>query len=116
MTMNTKNLETYSVVWLGHDIQVDDNMNVSERRQIRSAINHLKTFENLEECVTYINSATEDKVILIVSGTLARPALIRLHMVKHLSSVYIYCLAQDTYKNLLDEFSKVSISKIFKES
>jgi hypothetical protein len=68
-----ENLETFSLFWL--DSTVNNSVeNQNAQVQLRSIINHLKTFEKVDECKNYISErvSTEDRVVLIVSGRLGR--------------------------------------------
>lgn len=64
--VDDENLEELSLVWLDANVnKTNDCLEMSDT--LRSIINYLKTFDNIEECINYINSiTTETKIIFFV--------------------------------------------------
>jgi hypothetical protein len=48
-TPNDENRETFSVIWLDTDVNILEN-NIVIQQKIRSFINRLKTFDDIEQC------------------------------------------------------------------
>ncbi len=99
---NQQNLETYSLLWLDAKVNSTDE-NLRAQRELREVINHLRTFEDLHICEQYISCSSEqDRVVLIVSGQLGRQIVPRIHQLRQLSAIYVYC--RD--KQLNDEWTR----------
>jgi hypothetical protein len=110
-----RNLELFSLVWL--DISVnstEENLNVQQ--QLRTLFNHLKPFENSNECLQYIrNIPKQNRIILIVSGRLGQEIVPRIHRLRQISCIYVYCMDKEKNEKWAHKFPKVNrvLIKIF---
>ena len=92
LQVSADNLETFSIFWL------DEQVNTSEENRntqliLREIINHLKTFDDQDECHQRILSLpTQDRLILIVSGRCSRQLVPQIHHLRQVSSIYLYCV------------------------
>jgi hypothetical protein len=112
---NSDNLETFSLLWL--DAQVDSSReNQEAQKQLRNIINYLKTFDDESRCEQYISTfSPQDRVVLIVSGRLGQTIVPRIHHLRHIISIYVYCRDKQTHEQWSKHFTKVFhlISSIF---
>ncbi|CAF3973040.1 unnamed protein product, partial [Rotaria sp. Silwood1] len=76
-SMNS-NLESFTCLWLDQNVNLTQD-NLQTQKELRQVINHLRTFDNIDECEQYIRNITKEKVVLIVSGSLGRQIVSRLH-------------------------------------
>ena len=91
------NVESFACLWLdGHVNSSEDN--IDTQQELRKLINHLRTFENSDECEQYIRQITQETVVLIVSGAFGRQIVPRLHDLPQFSACYVFC--QDRKANL----------------
>jgi hypothetical protein len=52
----------------------------------------LKTFDDMDECVKYINSIiTDEKIIFIVSGRFGEEVLPNIYQSSKIVSIYVFC-------------------------
>jgi hypothetical protein len=104
---NNNNLETFSLLWL--DAEVDSSReNQEAQNQLRNIINHLKTFDDESECEQYISTISpQDRVVLIVSGQLGRTIVPRIHHLRHIISIYVYCTDKQANEQWSKHFTKV---------
>jgi hypothetical protein len=104
---NDDNLETFSLLWL--DAQVNttkDNRQAQEK--LRQIINHLKTFDDQQQCHQYILSLSpQDRLVLIISGRCGRQLIPQIHQLRQLSSVYVYCMDKQANEQWAKDFTKV---------
>jgi hypothetical protein len=112
---NSDNLETFSLLWL--DAQVDSSReNQEAQKQLRNIINYLKTFDDESQCEQYISTfSPQDRVVLIVSGRLGQTIVTRIHHLRHIISIYVYCRDKQIHEQWSKHFTKVFhlISSIF---
>jgi hypothetical protein len=104
---NDNNLETFSLLWL--DAQVDTSEeNRQAQTQLRDIINHLKTFNDENDCQQYISTITpQDRVVFIVSGRLGRTIVPQVHHLQQITSIYIYCMNEQANEQWSKDFTKV---------
>src|SRR5579871_5242706 len=86
--MANNNLETFSLIWLDES----NEKNIIIQQRLRTSINYLKKFNNLQICEEYIRDVSnEDRIILIVNNQWCQEIIPRIHQFRQISSIYIYC-------------------------
>jgi hypothetical protein len=106
-----KNFETYSLVWLDESINSPENLDA--QNTIRSTINYLEKFDQLNKCEDYIQSvSSEHRIVLIVSGHLGQQLLPQIHHLPQVFSIYIYCTNIEVHQQWSQPYNKV-ITTIF---
>jgi tetratricopeptide (TPR) repeat protein len=103
--IRSDNLETYSLVWV--DDSVNSNENRNAQQHLRSAINYIRVFENSTECETYIRQSKDDQIVLIASGKLGSVIVPRIHSLRQISSIYIYCSNVSKHQEWASKFPKI---------
>jgi hypothetical protein len=110
----SKNLEFSTLIWLDKHVYEQQNQQVSTtnnnpiREQLRSIINYMKIFDQLNACQSYIENVDEqEEIVLIVSGTYSKEIMPKIHNLTQLRLVYIYCMNEQEYQNWIKEFPKV---------
>jgi hypothetical protein len=103
-----ENLETFSLLWL--DASVNDvQENIDAQQQLRTSINYLKTFEDGDKCEEYIRSVPkDDRIILIISGRFGEIIVPRIHSLRQISSIYVYCKDKKRHETWANQFKKVN--------
>ena len=86
-----ENLESLSLIWL--DVTVDNcSENIDVQKPLRSVVNFLRTFQDADECEAYIRAVPDgDRMLLIVSGGLGRELVPRIHKLRQILAIYVYC-------------------------
>jgi hypothetical protein len=104
------NLETYTLIWL--DKSADELQESMQAQQyFRMAINYLKIFKESDACIKYIQSIPQDDhVIMIVSGRLGQEIVPRIHQLRQVSAIYVYCMSKQKNEQWARPFTKVSLS------
>ncbi len=106
--LNNNISETLSLIWLDATVG-SSQQNIDAQHQLRKLIDHLQTFTDSDQCEQYIRSAsTDNRIILIVSGHLGRVVVPRIHRLRHVLSIYVYCMDKTKNKQWTNEFKKVS--------
>ncbi|CAF3458461.1 unnamed protein product [Rotaria socialis] len=106
---DTTNLEPYQFLWFDKEVNAtEDNLVKEEARQV---INHMRVFDNFEECERYVELVVErgQKIILIVSGYYGRELISRVQNIPQVAAVYVYCMNEDTYREWSKSYKKVNI-------
>jgi tetratricopeptide (TPR) repeat protein len=90
-SINDDNLETFALLWLDASVNSSEE-NRRAQQHLRSTINYLKAFEDAKQCQQYIQFVSPyNRIILIVSGQLGQEIVPRIHPIRQLSSIYVYC-------------------------
>src|SRR5690349_296639 len=85
---NDDHLEIFSLIWLDTNVHHEGNQDMQQK--LRPIINHLKKFEDGEECKQYIKQRTKhDRLVLIVSSELGRQVIPAIHKLRQVSAIYV---------------------------
>ena len=106
-----ENLEIDCLVWL--DVSVNSTAeNLQVQQQLRLLINNLVTFENVSNCFQYIrNISKQNRLILIVSGRLGREIVPRIHRLRQVVSIYVYCFDKAKNEIWANKYPKVKFKE-----
>ena len=92
LEISDHNLETFSIFWLDEQVNATED-NRRTQLKLREIINHLKTFDDQNQCHQKILSlSTQDRLVLIVSGRCGRQLVPQIHHLRQVSSIYVYCM------------------------
>ena len=106
-TSRENNFETFSLVWLHISIN-NIQRHIDDQDRLRASINHLKIFQDDQECEHYIQfTRTDDRVVLVVADQLGEKLVPRIHELQQLLSIYIYSIDDKTDQQWIKKFSKV---------
>lgn len=102
----SKNLEDCSVIWLDRN-----TMNYCHRRAktLRSTVNYLKIFTNVDDCMGYISSsaAKTEHIFIIASGKLGQYIVPLVHSFTHIHSIYIFCFKEEKHRLWAEKYAKI---------
>jgi hypothetical protein len=102
-----ENLESLSLIWLDADVDTSrENLDVQKR--LRSTINYLKTFHDATACENHIRSVPDgDRMLFIVSGGLGREIVPRIHKLRQILAIYVFCYDRKKHEEWTQHFTKV---------
>ena len=107
LVQQKQNLETYFLIWLDGAVN-SSKENINAQQQLRTSINYLTIFDNVNKCQKYIQSLSrDDRIIMIVSGQLGQEIVPHIHQLPQVSSIYVYCMNKQKHQQWAQEFSKV---------
>lgn len=102
-----ENSETFSLLWLDTEVNATSENRRTQKR-LREIINYLKLFDNSNACQQYITSCSEyDRIVLIISGRLSKEIVPKIHKLRQLSSIYIFCRQRKLYRSWAKQYTKV---------
>ncbi|CAF1053394.1 unnamed protein product [Adineta ricciae] len=108
-TEHRNNLELLTLIWLDYLADAtQENREVQAR--LRTKINYLRTFDNCQDCEHYIRNVIDDKqekIVLIVSGRLGPDMTQRVHDLKQVVSIYVYCLNKEANEQWAKKYKKI---------
>jgi hypothetical protein len=101
-------LETFCLIWLDADVNVKGNRDTEQK--LRTIINHLKKFHDVEQCQQYIEQRSQkDRLVLIVSGRFGREIVPSIHKLRQVTSIYVYCMDKKGNEQWACKFTKVRL-------
>lgn len=102
-----KNMEDLIIIWLDQNInQIKEN--ISKRKiHLPEIINSLEMFDDIDQCLRFIKTIKEEKIFLIISGSLGTAIVNVLNNSSRILSIYIYCLDERHPKIWSKNYSKI---------
>ena len=79
------------LIWLNNKI---DNNNEDCRHtvvRLRRIINGINTFTDGDQCIRFINTITDTKICMIISGSLGQHIVPQVHNMSQIDSIFIFC-------------------------
>ena len=100
------NKESTTLIWFDPKIgSSEDNENT--KQQLRSINDFVVFHANLDECAAFIQSTEKEKIFLITSGSKASQLLPLVAHLRQVDSIFIFCIKQDRYQQLISEYPKI---------
>ena len=107
-TTDDNHLEIFSLVWLDASVGGEEARHTEQK--LRSIINHIKTFHDVEQCQQYIKGRSQkNRLVLVVSGRAGREIVPSIYKCRQVVSIYVYCLNKKGNEQWAHEFVKVKL-------
>ncbi|CAF4171889.1 unnamed protein product, partial [Adineta steineri] len=105
--VNMQRMQNVLVIWLDNNIN-DNNADCHNTiKQLKRVVNNISTFTDGEECVEFIQTITNNKVCMIVSGSIGKRIVPHVHHISQVDTIFIFCDNQEWYKEWAKEWPKI---------
>ncbi|CAF1414160.1 unnamed protein product [Adineta steineri] len=105
--INMQRMQNVLLIWLDNVIN-ENNADCSNTiKQLKRVVNNINTFTDGEECVEFIQTINNNKVCMIVSGSLGKHILPHVHEMSQVDTIFIFCNNQEWHKQWVKEWSKI---------
>ncbi|CAM4744774.1 unnamed protein product [Rotaria magnacalcarata] len=101
------NVEPFTYLWLDVDVNATE-YNLDIQKELRQIIDHLRTFTDSDQCEQYIRKVKHEKLVLIVSGTLGRKLVPRIHDLPQFSACYVFCKNEAANEQWANQYNKIN--------
>jgi tetratricopeptide (TPR) repeat protein len=104
---NIKMVQNVVLIWL--DSNADDNNEDCRNTvvQLRRVVNDINTFGDGEQCIQFINTINDNKVCMIISGSLGEHIVPRVHNMSQVDSIFIFCGNKKYHEQWTKQWSKI---------
>ena len=107
LTQEKNNLESIGLVWLVSSVNASED-NVNAQRLFRMIMVYLKAFDNVQDCEQYLQETSrDDRIFLIVSGRLGQEIVPKIHHIRQIPIIYVYCMDKKRNEEWAKMFPKV---------
>ena len=98
----------FSLVWLDSSIDEINNDDCTDSiLKLRQVVNAVKMFTDIDECANFITSIENEKIFLIISGSLGETMVHLVHDKPQINSFYIFCKHKAHHEQWAKEWPKV---------
>jgi tetratricopeptide (TPR) repeat protein len=105
-SINKVYVEDFIVVWLDATIGPNDNTR-NTIKQLRRVANDIETFTSPVACIQFISQIKEEKVFLIVSGSLGQEIVPYVTEFHQIEAIYVFCANQEKHMQWAKNYQKV---------
>lgn len=102
-----RSIENFVVVWLDASINELSADYQNSIIRLRAVVNTIDTFTNIKKCVDFLVDIKDEKVFLIVSGSLGQEVVPMVEPLIQLDSIYIFCSHKAKHEIWVKQFQKV---------
>jgi tetratricopeptide (TPR) repeat protein len=74
---------------------------------LRRVVNDINTFDDGDQCIQFINTINDNKVCMIISGSLGESIVSRVHNMSQVDSIFIFCGNKKHHEQWTKEWSKI---------
>ena len=105
--VDMKMVQNVLLVWL--DSNIDDNNQDCQNTvtQLRRVVNNINTFTDGDECIQFIEDINDNKVCMIISGSLGQHIVPQVHSMSQVDSIFIFCGNKKRHEQWTKEWSKI---------
>ena len=100
-------VQNYLLVWLDANATTPNEDSQHTLEQLRTTVNDVNTFCEPEQCLTFLQDIQLEKVFLIVSGSLGRDLVPRIHPMTQVDAIFIFCGDKTRHEEWVKKWPKV---------
>ncbi|CAF1192124.1 unnamed protein product [Didymodactylos carnosus] len=111
---NSSNLENVIMVWLDEKLdKTDDNHKLNA--DLQSIFESVETFNNMNECISFIANVKDERIFLVVSDSLGQQILPLIYQLAQLESIYVVCSNKAEHEKWVLQYKK-KVKGVFNEA
>jgi tetratricopeptide (TPR) repeat protein len=101
-------MQNFLIVWL--DASIDDENDSDCHHtitQLRQVVNTINIFTDADQCITFISDIKEEKIFMIISGSIGQDIVPVIHDMSQIDSIYVFCKNKLRHKEWAEKWSKI---------
>ena len=106
--VNVRMVQNVLLIWL--DTDIDDENSADYRHmviQLRRVVNTVDAFTDGEECINFIETKNNEKICMIISGSLGKHIVPRVHNMSQVDSIFIFCGNKKHHEKWVKDWPKI---------
>ncbi|CAF3373958.1 unnamed protein product, partial [Rotaria sp. Silwood2] len=100
-------VQNYLLVWLDANIDESKKDFKSSLAHLRHIVATIRTFTDADECIQFMKDIQEEKIFLIISGSLGQHTVPKIDSWPQLDTIYVYCGNRAAHEQWAKTMSKV---------
>jgi len=112
------------LIWLDNNIDENSADCRNTINHLRCAVDTIKTFSNTDQCIQFLETIKNEKVYMIISGSLGQHIVPCVHNMRQVDSIFIFCGNKKYHEQWTKKWSKIKgvfteiapISKVLKQA
>ena len=103
----TRIVQNFLLIWLDPNIDESNKDFSHSLKKLRQIVNTIDTFTDPEKCINSLAEVEDEKVFMIMSGSLGQQIISKIHNMLQIDSIYIFCGNKARHEYWAKEWSKV---------
>ncbi len=87
--VNIQRVQNVLLIWLDSKIDDNDENCRNTVTQLRCVVNDINKYTDDDQCIQFINTITNNKACMIISGSLGQQIVPRVHDMSQVDSIYL---------------------------
>ncbi|CAF0763541.1 unnamed protein product [Adineta steineri] len=105
--INIQQTQNVLLIWLDSNIDETNHDCQNTITKLRRAVNNINTFTDGDQCLEFIQTITDSKVCMIISGSLGQQIVPRVHNMSQVDSIFIFCGNKKHHEQWVKDWSKI---------
>jgi tetratricopeptide (TPR) repeat protein len=105
--INMQMVRSFLLIWLDDSIEDENSDDRNTINQLRRIINIVNTFTDGEDCIQFIQNRQNDKVCMVISGSLGQQIVPRIHHMPQVDSIFIFCGNKEVHEPWAKNWPKI---------
>jgi len=102
-----RTVQNFQLIWLDSNINESDVDFQNSLIQLRRIVNTINTFADIDQCVDFLTKNKDEKIFMIVSGTLGQFIVPNINHLPQLQSIYVFCENTSIHKQWAKDWTEV---------
>ena len=102
-----KLIQNFLFVWLDANLDESTTDFKNSLERLRNVVASIITFQDVKECINFLNEMSQEKIFIIISGALGRQVVPDLEDMPQVQSVYIFCGKKAIHEEWASQMPKV---------
>ncbi|CAF0848007.1 unnamed protein product [Adineta steineri] len=104
---NIQKMQTVLLIWLDSNIDENDEDCQYTITKLRHVIDIMYPFTDGEQCIEFIDSLTDEKVCMVISGSLGKRILPEIHDMPQVDTIFIFCEDEERHRSWTSKWQKI---------
>ena len=101
-------IENFQLVWLDASLtDVHDDESRATIERLREVVNSVDTFNDVDRCLDFLTKIRDEKVFLVISGSLGQQVVPSIHHFHQVHSIYVYCASRNRHEEWAKAWPKI---------
>jgi tetratricopeptide (TPR) repeat protein len=105
--INVQMVQNVLLIWLDQNIDENSADCRNTITQLRRTVNTIDTFTDGEQCIRFLENMDNEKVCMIISGSLGQHTVPRVHNMSQVDSIFIFCGNKTYREQRAKDWSKI---------
>ncbi|CAF1237974.1 unnamed protein product [Adineta steineri] len=105
--INIQQMQNVLLIWLDSNIDETNDNCQNTITKLRCAVNDINTFTDGDQCLEFIQTMVDNKVCMMISGSLGQHIVPRVHNMCQVDSIFIFCSNRKQHEQWITDWPKI---------